>query len=217
MPANRKKSPKYRDLTIDELLKKKGIETQSPQNINKRLTKLSVFGNWCVRQGYLPESPFKDMKLSVKKSNTERKPFTAKELRKILASETYLKWTVGFKHRNNPSHKEDRNTKLPIQPSGAKNQMPYYWIFLLGILSGMRTNEMCQLRLSDLRKEKGTWFIHVEEDEDKRVKTPNSIRKVPLHPQLMDLGFMQYVGNLKRKKKDRVFWELTKSRNGYSN
>ena len=47
--------------------------------------------------------------------------------------------------------------------------MPYYWIFLLGILSGMRTNEMCQLRLSDLRKEKGIWFIHVEDDEDKRL------------------------------------------------
>ena len=196
LPSNRKKSPKYRDLTIAELLKNKVIDTQSPQNINKRLTKLSVFGNWCVRQGYLPESPFKDMKLSVKKSNTERKPFTAKELRKILASETYLKWTVDFKHRNNPSHKEDRNTKLPIQPSGAKNQMSYYWIFLLGILSGMRTNEMCQLRLSDLRKEKGIWFIHVEEDEDKRINTPNSIWKVPIHPQLMDLGFMQYVGNL---------------------
>ena len=118
LPTNRKKSPKYRDLTIAELLKNKGIETQSPQNINKRLTKLSVFGNWCVRQGYLSESPFKDMKLSVKKSNTERKPFTAKELRKILASETYLKWTVDFKHRNNPSHKEDRKTKLPIKPSG---------------------------------------------------------------------------------------------------
>ena len=155
LPTNRKKSPKYRDLTIAELLKNKVIDTQSPQNINKRLTKLSVFGNWCVRQGYLPESPFKDMKLSVKKSNAERKPFTAKELRKILASETYLKWTVDFKHRNNPSHKEDRYNKLPIQPSGAKNQMSYYWIFLLGILSGMRTNEMCQLRLSDLRKGKG--------------------------------------------------------------
>ena len=51
LPPNRKKSPQYRELTISELLKKKGIEPQTPQNINKRLTKLSVFGNWCVRQG----------------------------------------------------------------------------------------------------------------------------------------------------------------------
>jgi integrase len=94
--------------------------------------------------------------------------------------------------------------------------MCYYWIFLLGIHSGLRTNEMCQLRLSDLKKQKGIWFMHVEDDEETKVKTINSIRKVPVHPQLMKLGFIDYIGNLKRKKKDRVFWELTKSRDGYT-
>jgi len=82
-----------------------------------------------------------------------------------------LKWTVGFHHKHNPSHNETgwfpkgkenwgttiksstRNKTLPAKPSGAKNQMPYYWIFPLGILSGLRTNEMCQLRCSDVRKE----------------------------------------------------------------
>ena len=42
LPSNRKKSPKYRDLTIPQLLELKGIETQSIQNINKRLSKLGV-------------------------------------------------------------------------------------------------------------------------------------------------------------------------------
>ena len=79
----------------------------------------------------------------------------------------------------------------------------------------MRTNEMCQLRLSDVRKEKGIWFMHVEESDQTSVKTQNAIRKVPVHPQLTELGFIDYVGNLKRKKKDRVLWELTKSRDGY--
>jgi integrase len=213
LPPNRKKSPQYRELTISELLEKKGIEPQTPQNINKRLTKLSVFGNWCVRQGYISENPFKDMKLTVKKKRTGRIPFSAQEIRRILAPETYLKWTSDFKHRHNPSH----NVGIfPTHPSGAKNQMCYYWIFLLGIHSGLRTNEMCQLRLSDLKKQKGIWFMHVEDDEETKVKTINSIRKVPVHPQLMKLGFIDYIGNLKRKKKDRVFWELTKSRDGYT-
>jgi len=213
LPPNRKKSPQYRELTISELLEKKGIEPQTPQNINKRLTKLSVFGKWCVRQGYISENPFKDMKLTVKKKRTGRIPFSAQEIRRILAPETYLKWTSDFKHRHNPSH----NVGIfPTHPSGAKNQMCYYWIFLLGIHSGLRTNEMCQLRLSDLKKQKGIWFMHVEDDEETKVKTINSIRKVPVHPQLMKLGFIDYIGNLKRKKKDRVFWELTKSRDGYT-
>ena len=74
---------------------------------------------------------------------------------------------------------------------------------------------MCQLRLSDLRKEKGIWFMHVEESDQTSVKTQNAIRKVPVHPQLTELGFIDYVGNLKRKKKDRVLWELTKGRDRY--
>ena len=180
LPPQRRKSPKYRDLSIPQLLEMKGIETQSIQNVNKRISKLSVFANWCVRQGFINESPFKDMQLSIKKKKSSaREPFSAKDLRKILAKETFLKWTVGFHHKHNPSHNETgwyakekdnwgttnssskRNKTLPAQPSGAKNPMPYYWIFPLGLLSGLRTNEMCQLRCSDIRKENRIWMIYV--------------------------------------------------------
>ena len=205
LPPNRKKSPQYRDLSIQQLLELNlpDKETQTPQNINKRLTKLSSFGNWGVRQGLLNANPFRDMKLEVKKQLTQSKPFSVGDLRDILKPEIYLDWTVNYKHSI-------------YNEGGAKNQMPYYWIFPLGILSGLRTNEMCQLRLSDIRKENGVWFMHVEESEQTRVKTENAIRKVPVHPQLIDLGFIDYVGNLKRKKKDRVFWELTQTRDGYA-
>ena len=156
-----------------------------------------------VRQGLLNANPFRDMKLEVKKQLTQSKPFSIADLRDILKPEIYLDWTVNYKHSI-------------YNEGGAKNQMPYYWIFPLGILSGLRTNEMCQLRLSDIRKENGVWFMHVEESEQTRVKTENAIRKVPVHPQLIDLGFIDYVGNLKRKRKDRVFWELTQTRDGYA-
>ena len=206
LPPNRKKSPKYRESSISELV---GMnlpekETQTTKNINKRITKLSTFANWGVRQGLLQTNPFRDMKLSVRNIATQRRmPFSAQELRKILKPETYLNWTINFKHKI-------------YQKGGGKNQVPYYWVFILGILSGMRTNEMCQLRLSDLKKEKRIWFIHVEGSEDTKVKTLTSIRKIPVHPILIDLGFIDYVGNLKRKKKDRIFWELRQSRDGYA-
>ena len=235
LPPQRRKSPKYRDLSIPQLLELEGIETQSIQNVNKRISKMSVFANWCVRQGFINESPFKDMQLSIKKNKSSgREPFNAKDLRRILAKETFLKWTVGFHHKHNPSHNETgwfakgkenwgttiksstRNKTLPAQPSGAKNQMPYYWIFPLGILSGLRTNEMCQLRCSDVRKENRIWMIHVEDTEDTNVKSVAGIRKVPVHPQLIKLGFIEYIAKQRRKKKERIFWELTKSRDGYS-
>ena len=100
----RKKSPKYRDLSIQQLVEKNlpEKETQTPQNINKRLTTLSVFGNWGVRQGLLVSNPFCGMKFSVKKQSHTRKPFTVDELRKILEPKTYFKWTINFQHKFMP-------------------------------------------------------------------------------------------------------------------
>ena len=204
LPPNRKKSPKYRDLSIKEVMKLKlsQKEIQTPQNINKRITKLSVFGNWGVRQGLLITNPFSGMKFSVKKQPHTRQPFTADELRKIFKPETYLKWTIHFSH--------------PYRKDRVSNHLPYYWIFLLGIFSGMRTNEMCQILLSQVKKEKGIWFIFIEDSEETKVKTENAIRKVPLHPQLIDLGFVDYVTAQKKSKRGRLFWELSEDRDGFA-
>ena len=100
LPPNRKKNPKYRDMSIKEVieLNLSEKEVQTPQNINKRITKLSVFGNWGVRQGLLITNPFSGMKFLVKKQPNRRQPFTVDELKKILKPETYLKWTINFEH-----------------------------------------------------------------------------------------------------------------------
>ena len=47
LPPHRNKNPKYRDLSIEQLLELdlSDKETQTPQNINRRLDKLSVFTN----------------------------------------------------------------------------------------------------------------------------------------------------------------------------
>jgi len=204
LPPNRKESPKYRDLSIKEVmeLNLSQKEIQTPQNINKRITKLSVFGNWGVRQGLLITNPFSGMKFSLKKQSHTRQPFTADELRKIFKPETYLKWTIHFSH--------------PYRKDRVSNHLPYYWIFLLGIFSGMRTNEMCQILLSQVKKEKGIWFIFIEDSEETKVKTENAIRKVPVHPQLIDLGFVDYVTAQKKSKRGRLFWELSEDRDGFA-
>ena len=204
LPTNRKKSPKYRDSNIQQLVEMNlsDEETQSPQNINKKLTKLVAFGNWGVRQGILSSNPFSGMKFSVKKQSRSRNPFTTDELRKVLHPETYFQYTTKFEH--------------PFMPNRSTLQMPYYWIFLLGIFSGMRTNEMCQLRLIDIKKVSNIWFMFVEDSEETKVKTESAVRKVPVHPQLIQLGFVDYVSKLKRSKKERLFWELKEERDGYA-
>ncbi|SVE13263.1 uncharacterized protein METZ01_LOCUS466117, partial [marine metagenome] len=118
---------------------------------------------------------------------------------------TYLDWTIDFGLKT----KSDK-------PNPVKYQNPFYWSFLIGILSGMRTNETSQLLIEDIVKEGNVWMISIDETEGKRVKTSSSIRKVPVHPTLISLGFIDYVKTIKSKGFDRIFPELTKERDGYS-
>ena len=50
-------------------------------------------------------------------------------------------------------------------------------------------------------------MIQVQETEETRVKTRNSIRKVPVHPKLLELEILDYIQRLKKQNKERFFWE----------
>lgn len=68
------------------------------------------------------------------------------------------------------------------------------WIARILAFSGMRLAEAAMLRKSDVRQEQGVWVFDVnEQGEGKRVKTDSSVRKVPLHPRLIELGLLEVV------------------------
>jgi integrase len=212
LPINRRKNPKYRDLSIDEVMKLKGVKPQSRINVNKFLTRLTTFMRFGVSQGYIKENYIDGMKIPIskKEERKKREPFSPEDLVKILNPKTYLNWTIDYKKISSNQYTTFKTTK------NVKLGTPYYWSFLVGIFSGMRTNETSQLRIDDIVKEGNVWMIIIDETEGKRVKTTSSIRKVPVHPQLISLGFIKYVEILKSNGVDRVFPELTKERDGYS-
>ena len=69
----------------------------------------------------------------------------------------------------------------------------------------MRRNEICQLRLIDIKKQKNIWFIFIADKEETKVKIDNTIRKILIHPQLLDLGCIDYVTSQKRVRKVGCF------------
>ena len=207
LPINRRKNPKYRDLSIVEVMKLKDVKPQSRVNVNKFLTRLTTFMRFGISQGYIKDNYIEGMKLPVpkKESRNRREPFSPEDLNMILHPKTYLDWTIdfGLKTKSN-------------KPNPVKYQNPFYWSFLVGIFSGMRTNETSQLLIGDIIKKENVWMFSIDETEGKSVKTTSSIRKVPVHPTLISLGFIDYVKIIKSKGVDRVFPELTKQRDGYS-
>lgn len=94
----------------------------------------------------------------------------------------------------------------------------YFWLPLLGLTTGGRLNELAQLYVDDVRQtETGTWYLDFNlngqdkidgDDSDKRLKTINSIRVVPLHPAVIDAGLPEYVNALRKAGHARLFPEL---------
>jgi len=87
-------------------------------------------------------------------------------------------------------------------------QPHHFWITALSAFTGARLEELAQL---DIRKEIGQtddgryWYIDITEAGGGSVKTKASVRKVPLHPALIEAGFLVYLGELKAAGATRPF------------
>lgn len=78
----------------------------------------------------------------------------------------------------------------------------YYWVPLIMLFSGMRPGEVAQLQKQHIIQIDNIWCFDIQ---DMRVKTRNSIRKIPIHQKLIELGFLDYVNSIKTT---RLFNEL---------
>lgn len=72
------------------------------------------------------------------------------------------------------------------------------WLPLIALYTGARAGEIAFLLKTDVRQEDGIHYLHVQKvDEEgnivKSTKNDNSIRMVPIHPDLIRLGLMDYV------------------------
>ena len=70
------------------------------------------------------------------------------------------------------------------------------WLPLLATFTGCRLEELGQLRIHDVDCDDGIHYLTISDlgDEDgKQLKTEASRRRLPLHPQLIESGFLRYV------------------------
>lgn len=114
------------------------------------------------------------------------KIFTKADAKKSKATSSYKPFT-------------DDELKTIFKPELlSKAQRPAdFWLPMLGLFTGGRISELSQIDIADIRQYEGIWSISLNDEGDKQLKTPASIRLIPIHPTLIECGFLDYVNDAK--------------------
>lgn len=180
-----------------------GYQSISNVSINKHLSCIGPFFRWAIDSGALPEGtpefwtrlhlPTGEAATGLAE-NEERVAFSLDDIRKIFAHPV---WTGRRNH-----YFYNRPGTLIVRDS-------LYWAPLLAAHSMMRREEITQLKVKHVRQEQGHWVFDLKQS-DLSLKRPQSRRLVPLHDNLIKLGFIEtmVVG---RNLEAQLFSELTPS------
>lgn len=90
----------------------------------------------------------------------------------------------------------------------------WYWMTLMLPLYGGRSAELAGLPLSDVHEEHDIPYFLIDYTEDRALKNVQSIRKLPFHPELVRLGFLDYVAQLRAAGCTMLFPELDSPKAG---
>lgn len=155
----------------------------SPKTIaNKYLASVRATLRWAFENDRLPTNEAEAVRQQVAKVQRSReRGYTTTEAVAVLKASTSYQPKI----TNNPANRESAHI------TAAKR-----WLPILCAFSGARVTEMAQLRKEDVRKEGERWVMRVTPDAGS-VKA-GGYRDVPLHRQIIALGFVEFVESAKQ-------------------
>jgi integrase len=84
----------------------------------------------------------------------------------------------------------------------------WYWILLLLYYTGARREELCKLGVDDIKIDSDVPYIWIDITDLGGVKNPQSVRPIPLHRELIRLGFLEFVSECRDKGYGELFPEI---------
>tara|TARA_Y100000031_G_scaffold40119_1_gene46170 strand:+ start:777477 stop:778910 length:1434 start_codon:yes stop_codon:yes gene_type:complete len=190
-PAHRNKKKETRGLPLAKQLQVEGLSPFAPRTVNKYLDCYSTLFKWAVNNNYIETNYFEGMSVKDTKSG-KRTNFNDEELKRIFA-------------------------ELDKGKGGLAKTDMRYWSTLIFFYTGARRNEIASLTPDDVKYSEETdvhYFKIKDEKKSKRFKK-DSLRLVPVHSDLIERGFLDYVERVRKMKgKDlRLLHELTYTNN----
>lgn len=179
LPNRRTIKARYKSLPIARVIELDipPEELLSATSINERMKRLSRLWQWATEyEAYEGSNPFTSRTLRLQAKPRERGRYSSSDIHTILSSPLYA----------------DRTFQASC---GATKS--WWWLILLALYSGARCGELAQLTVDDIQPREGVWCLSINDEGDKTVKTNAGIRLCPIHPQLLQVGFIEYIEHLK--------------------
>ncbi len=199
LPANYSRPVEWRGMPLAEIAQQKSAADEpklSMKTVKRHMTAISkLFKHLHTngqREGENPAKGFEYPKPK-QRSNEGRQEWKGQALAKLFQSPV---WTgcASKSRRTVPGTKIIKDEK--------------YWLPLLGLYHGNRLEEFAQLRIEDIQEEEGIWFFRINDEGNRQLKNAQSRRRVPIHPEVCRLGFLDYVKSFPPEPSGLVFPNL---------
>lgn len=192
LPANANKKKALKGKSFTELTEADavGFEALAPGTVNDHMTRVAGFFKWARDVFGLPINP--SAGIAIANVTAEgRTVFTDEDFVSMFSEKSWKERR--FKHGY------------------------YYWLPLLGFYTGARINELCQLRPADFINVNGVDVISLAnlDDSEAMAKNANARRRVPIHAELIRLGLLRWIEELRSQGRERIFWTLSAGRDGH--
>lgn len=180
-PLRRVSLIRYRDY----LLKERAL---SRKTVRKYLSLIGVVYQVALDNEKLAVNPATLIRVPrPKREKRARLPFTEEELTRLFRSCVY-----------SDGHR----------PLGGGGEA-VYWLPLIALFTGMRMEEIAQLKPSHILNRVGIYYFRVTDNDDNAgLKTNSSDRRVPVHKELLRLNFIGYVEAMSSEGCEYLFPDL---------
>ncbi|NJB98032.1 hypothetical protein CA233_12590 [Sphingomonas sp. ABOLD] len=197
MPMNLGKTKELKGLTVPQAVAKAralGLPTIGPKTINgSYVTFVKAMFKWAVTEGWMDRNPLDgDFRVADDVAEHEKRDaFQPDQLRVLFSASP---WDGSY----------DR-----MGPKAGK-----FWIPLLCLFHGLRLGEAAGMHVEDVTEREGHPVFHLRAFDGRSSKTKGSRGILPIHPELIRMGFLAYVEQRRRTKAIGLFPDVATSKNG---
>ncbi len=189
-PHARRRFPRLTVRQAADEADRRGLPTLSTKSVNDLMVVLSSLLSWAVMEGHADHNFAKALRVTAPAASRReaRLPFSPDQLRLIFRSAPYS------------------------DPSAPRDAL--FWIPLLSLFAGLRMGEAAQLRVEDVAQQDGVSVILVRRGEGQSVKTSAGERAVPVHPELVKIGFLEHARAQREAGEVHLFPDLPRGKDG---